>query len=303
MTWLYVVTYTCFLFFIGAFVAKAIKYSRMPIHLRWELYPVAHEVGHESGGSYLEGLDWRDKTPRRSLLGELKYMAREGLVFEKCYRNNRGLWYFTYPFHMGLFLLIIWLGLLLMGSFMMIAGVSLSEPANTLARVVNYLTLVVGIPGFILGTFGCGGLLIKRLTDENLKPYTAPADYFNLSFILTILLSGLVSWLLFDQLFNSARELMKSVITFNPAVSINLAMFIGLILFSLFLLYVPFTHMMHGLAKYFTYHRVVWDDEPNLGGSSIEKKVKGLLQQPVDWSAPHIQRGKTWSEIVSGERG
>lgn len=302
MTWLHFLLYVSFLFFVGAFIVKAIKYSRMPIHLRWELYPVAHEVGHESGGSYLEESNWWDKKPQRSILGELKYMGREGLLFEKCYRNNRGLWYFTYPFHLGLFLLIIWLILLLFGTLLMIDGVSFAEPANILARVVNYLTLAVGIPGFIIGTFGCGGLLIKRLSDENLKPYTAPIDYFNLSLLLVILLSGLISWLWFDQLFNAARGLLKSLITLSPATGINPAMSSGLILFSLFLVYMPFTRMMHGLAKYFTYHRVIWDDEPNLSGSKLERKVQAYLMQPVNWSAPHTQNGKTWSEIASEER-
>jgi len=301
--WLQVLIYICFLFFVGASIAKAIKYSRMPVHLKWELYPIAHEVGHESGGSYLEEPNWWDKTPRRSVLGELKYMAREVLLFEKTYRNNRGLWYFTYPFHMGLFLLIVWLILLLLGALVMVAGVSFAEPASNLARIVHYLTLALGISGFIIGILGCCGLLIKRLNDENLKPFTIPADYFNLSFILVILLSGFVSWLVFDQEFNSARELIKSLITFSSTPDINPAMLIGLILFSLFLVYMPFTHMMHGLTKYFTFHRVLWDNEPNLRGSRLERKMQKQFMQPINWSAPHTQGGKTWGEIVSGDEG
>ncbi|MFC1963983.1 respiratory nitrate reductase subunit gamma [Chloroflexota bacterium] len=274
----------------------------MPIHLRWELYPVAHEMGHESGGSYLEEPNWWDKTPQRSTLGELKYMAREGLLFEKCYRNNRGLWYFTYPFHVGLFLLIIWSILLFFGALLIIAGVSFVQPANAPVGIFNYLTLAIGVTGFAIGSFGCGGLIIKRLTDENLRSYTSRADYFNLSFLLLILLSGLVSWLWFDQALYTAREFVKSLITFGPATVINPAMAISFILFSLFLVYLPFTHMMHGLAKYFTYHRIAWDDEPNLKGSALERKVQAYLTQPVNWSAPHIQRGKTWGEIASGDK-
>lgn len=298
--WLHFLLYICLMFFIVAFVAKAIKYSRMPIHLRWELYPVAHEVGHESGGSYLEEVDWWSKARRRSVLGELKYMAREGLLFEKCYHNNRGLWYFTYPFHIGLFLLLIWLTLLLLGALLMIAGVSFAQP-NTLVTAVKYLTLAAGGPGLIISAFGCAGLLIKRLRDENLKPYTARTDYFNLSLTLAILLSSLVSWLWLDPLFDTARGFTESLVTFSPATGVNPAALVSLTLFSIFLVYMPFT-MMHGLAKYFTYHRVAWDDEPNVGGGKLERKVQVCLMQPVNWSAPHTQRGKTWSEIASTER-
>jgi len=296
--WLQVVIYVSFVFILSAFIVKAIKYARMPIHLRWELYPVAHETGREYGGSYLEELEWWTKPRRQSLFGELRYMAREGVLFEKCYRDNRGLWYFTYPFHIGLFLLVGWLVLLFVGALTTLFGVSVVEPANAGARVIYYLTLGVGITGLALNTFGCVGLLIKRSTDENLRLYTTPMDYFNLSFILAILLSGLFSWYFFDTAFTTARGFMKSLITFSPVANANPAMAVSIMLFSLFLIYMPFTKMMHGLAKYFTYHRVHWEDEPNLSGGDIEQKVEELLTQPVSWSAPHIQRGKRWKEIT-----
>ena len=296
---LLVVSYVAFLIFVIMSAVKAVRYATAPIHLRWELYPVPHEVGHKSGGSYMEELDWWTKPRRKSLLGELKYMAREGLFFEKCYRNNRGLWYFTYPFHMGLFLLIGWLALLFVGSLTTLFGTSVAEPTNAWAMIIYYLTLVVGIAGLVLSTFGCIGLIITRSTNEDLRLYTAPREYFHLSFILAILLGGLTSWIFFDPAFTTAREFVKSLVTFNTTVSINPAMTTSIILFALFLIYMPFTNLMHGLAKYFTHHRVLWEDEPNLKGSKIEKRVEGLLNQPVSWSAPHVQTGKTWSEIVS----
>lgn len=200
---------------------------------------------------------------------------------------------------MGLFLLIGWLVLLFIGALTMLTGVSVAESVNAWAGAIRYLTLGVGIAGFALSTFGCVGLLIKRSADENLKLYTVPADYFNLSFILAILLGGLFSWYFFDPAFATAREFMKSLITFSPVANTNPAMVVSITLFSLFLIYMPFTHMMHGLAKYFTYHRVFWEDEPNLSGGDIEKRVEEFLNQPVSWSAPHIQHGKRWSEIIS----
>ena len=60
----------------------------------------------------------------------------------------------------------------------------------------------------------------------------------------------------------------------------------------------PFTRMMHYVAKYFTYHKVRWDDEPNKPGSQLEKKLQSLLDQPVGWAAPHIEHGRSWVEQV-----
>ena len=297
--WLQLVFLISLLFFVSAFVVKAVKYARMPIHLRWELYPVAHEIGHGSGGSYLEEMNWWTKPLKRSLFGEIKYMVREGLLFEKCYRNNRGLWYFTYSFHMGLFLLIGWLLLLLSGALILMSGASVSGSASAWTMPIYYLTMGVGIAGFVLATFGCTGLIIKRSTDEDLRLYTAPRDYFNLVFVLAILVSGLSSWYFFDRSFTTAREFIKSLITYSPEVNTNPAMLISIFLFSLFLVYMPFTPMMHGLAKYFTYHRVFWEDEPNLPGSKMEDRVRELLGQPISWSASHIRSIKTWSDVVS----
>ena len=62
----------------------------------------------------------------------------------------------------------------------------------------------------------------------------------------------------------------------------------------------PFTRMVHYVAKYFTYHKVRWDDEPNTRGSKLEGKVQELLARPESWSAPHIRPGETWSEQAAG---
>ena len=57
---------------------------------------------------------------------------------------------------------------------------------------------------------------------------------------------------------------------------------------------------MHYIAKYFTYHKVRWDDEPNLkeGNSSIEKKLAAAMNRPVTWSASHIKSGGSWGNIA-----
>ncbi|MGA2957349.1 MAG: hypothetical protein ABSF48_16685 [Thermodesulfobacteriota bacterium] len=59
----------------------------MPLHVRWELYPVKHEAGKkaEYGGSYMEEPNWWGKKRERSLFNEIKYMVPEILLL-------RGLW-------------------------------------------------------------------------------------------------------------------------------------------------------------------------------------------------------------------
>ena len=58
----YVVAYVALGIFAVAVVARFLMWSRMPMHVRWELYPVAHEGSRAHyGGSYLEDVGWWNK--------------------------------------------------------------------------------------------------------------------------------------------------------------------------------------------------------------------------------------------------
>ena len=79
----------------------------MPIHVRWELYPVAHEAKKAHyGGSYLEESEWWTKKREVSLFGELKVMVPEILFLVAVKEHNSKLWSRTFPFHFGLYMVI-----------------------------------------------------------------------------------------------------------------------------------------------------------------------------------------------------
>ena len=290
---LIILSYLAILVFATALIYRIAKYASMPVHLRWELYPVAHEKDRHSGGSYLEDLDWWTKPRRRSLFGEIKFMASELFLFTLYYHLNRKYWYLVYPFHLGIFLLLAWLTLLLIGAITLIFGVEVSGVStNAWGNLIYVLTVITGVAGFSIISLSCLGLLLKRSVEKTLKLYTTRVDYFNLAFIFLITLSGLIAWFSFDQGFATNREFTKSLLTLSPLSSINPLIYVHIILTCLFIIYMPFTGMMHFVAKYFTFHKVRWDDEPNLGGRYSEK-VKHLLKQPTTWSADHINPGNT----------
>ena len=75
---LLLIPYAAAVVFVAAAVQRAVRIARLPMHLRWELYPVAHEKGRASyGGSYLEESDWWTKPRAVSVAGELKVMIPE----------------------------------------------------------------------------------------------------------------------------------------------------------------------------------------------------------------------------------
>ena len=67
------------------------------------------------------------------------------------------------------------------------------------------------------------------------------------------------------------------------------------------MIYLPFTHMTHFVGKYFTYHKVRWEDSPNVKGSELERRIGEALGYRLTWSAPHIKTGGSWAEAATEE--
>jgi hypothetical protein len=123
-------------------------------------------------------------------------------------------------------------------------------------------------------------------------------EYLNLVFFDIVVVVTLAAHLISDPAFAGLRAYVQSMITFSSAPAMSAWLKTEIILGSLMLMYIPLGRMSHFVAKYFLYHAVRWNDEPNPRGSKIEKRIADLLQEKVDWKGPHIQTGQPWSEVV-----
>jgi nitrate reductase gamma subunit len=298
---LVVLTYIAYIFIIVMYTVKAIKIARMPAHLRWELYPVIYEPKSQYGSAYQEDeREWR-KSHRQTLRKGILYLLKENLRFSEYFKSNRGYWLALFPWHIGFILIITFHILCFFGAVVMVAGIPVSaESAYVVGKIFYYCILITGVFSFIAGAFGSIGLIIKRLSDKDLKAFAAPQNYFNYIFTLVVFLSGLYAWIFVDPAFSQYREFWRGLVTLNPA-SVEPATAAHIILFSIFLIYLPFTRSMHYITKFFAFLWVKWDDRPNFRGSQIENNIKELLDKPVSWSAPHIPQKQSWAEIASGK--
>jgi|Deesub1362B_J571_1020462.scaffolds.fasta_scaffold01159_1 nitrate reductase gamma subunit len=299
-------SYVAFAIFIVVTLRTARKWASMPMHLRWELYPVPHEPEHEHGSSYLEKVDWQTKPRETTLAGELKELLMEMLFIKRVFDHKRDLWWLTFPFHFGVYLILGWFALLFVGGLTQAyTGIAIPS-AHPWAQLIHGLTLLTGSLGIILGTLGTLGLLVKRLFTRELREYSAGVEFLNLIFILVVFGLGAVAWLTFDTDFSTARAYMTSLVSFSSTgientVQSNSILLAHVILLELLFIYIPFTKMSHFVGKYFTYHTVLWEDEPNIRGGPLEKKIKDLLTYKVSWGAPHIKKGKNWVENATAE--
>ena len=290
-----ILSYACVALFLVAVIAKVVKYATTPIHLRWELYPVAHEKGRaEYGGSMFEELDWWTKPRKVDRLNEYKEMFLEIAFLKGVWKHNPKLWVFSFPFHFGLYLLVAWIGLAFLLSILFAAGVSFSAGFGKFVQVV---VAILAYSGLILTALGTLGLLYRRIASPDIRRYSAPVEYINLVFILLVMGVALCVHLAIDPWFHGPIAYLASLVTLSRAGAFPAAMQIEFILGSLLLAYIPLTRMAHFIAKYFLYHDVRWSDDPNPRGSKIEGKLKQAFGHPMQWKAPHIQTGKSWAEV------
>ena len=277
--------------FIGLTVKKFMEYGKLPQHGRQDLYPIPLESEEKIhyGGSYMEDDKWYEKERHHNLKGELLDMGVEMLFIKKLFVNQNNFWWLSYSLHLGMYAAIAWSVLVLIGAFL---------PDGALLTIDIFLTTLAGIIAGVLMTVGAIGLLCKRLFVKQFKSYTTPQEYFNLVILLATSVLGLLNWL-GDMNFEFGRNIARAMFQFKPlnafypdGVPVVLVLFILVLAFISF--YIPLTKLSHYVGKYYTFHKVIWDNEPNMPGSKIEAKIIAAANKPKDpnalkWSSAHTQ--------------
>ena len=321
--WAAAACYSAVVFFALASAVKLRKYSNVPLGLRWELYPVPSEAQREHGGSFLEESAWWEKPPSFSRLAELKELFAEMLFIKRLYRSKREVWYFSFLFHGGVYLILGWFVLILAGGvtqllFYPVSLAAWSAYPALWSQLLFYITIGFGYAGVSAGSIGAVGLLVERYRDRETRDLSEPADYFNLVFALALLVSG-AGALTADPTFNVARSMATFLVsgagafvalpatysrTLSTLVAPQTVLQLGLLLS--FVVYLPFTRLLHFFGKYFTYHRVLWDSAPSMFGGAFNKrlgeKVGRNLALGVPWSASHVSGGADWREVVKPDK-
>jgi nitrate reductase gamma subunit len=253
---------------------RAWRLSRLPIHSRLELYPVPKEGNHraEYGGSYFEEVEWWKKPRAIDKVNETVDILKEMLFIRKLFQNQRSLWWASYTFHLGIYAMLAWTVLL---------GVSVfwSPP------VIGWLATVAEIAGFALATTGTVLLLLRRALDRDLRKYTTPQEYFNLILILCVLLSGIYCWVAVT----SPLQVATSVLHLGNQ-PFPLAVSLHLVLLGFMLIYIPLSKMSHYIGKFFSFHKVLWENDPNLPDSEVDGQMRSARKGPpqTTWAASHI---------------
>ena len=308
----YILSYLCIIVFIVATAYLIYRQLSLPLHVRWEIYPVRHETSARLayGGSYMEKVNWWNDKYESSSINEIRYMVPEILFLRGLWKENRSLWWVSFPFHFGLYLMIATFALLLLHAFFTLWEFPAFAAGGAASSLLSGLIVVTGWSGLILGNIGSMGVLYKRMTETELRNYSSFVDYFNILFIFLFFLSAFITCLFFDPFLSGAKAYTLGLLTgghslnsYMPGQSVSGSL--AIVSASLLVAYIPLTHMSHMYMKYFLYHNVKWDDAPNQPGSAVEASIKNNLDLKPTWKAKHVEADgrKSWKDIaVSGHK-
>jgi nitrate reductase gamma subunit len=197
---------------------------------------------------------------------------------------------------MGIYLIVGMLLLNVVSAILIIA-----ETPVPLLNISLGIASFFAVVGYLLGGLGALGLLLKRALDPNLRLFNTVSKYFNLLFLGAVFISGGYAWLRSQDFASEMSFFIQRLITFDSGVTVAFPLSLHLVILLLFILYLPWTDMIHFIAKYFTYHAIRWDDAPQ--DNKMEQELRGLLNQPATWSAPHVKADgkKSWADITTKE--
>lgn len=276
------------IFFFAATVRKFMDYAKKPMHGRQDLYPIPGEEKEraEYGGSYYEDQKWFEKPRKKNVVGELVDMFAEMLFIKKLFQKQRKFWWISYSLHLGIYVCIAMLVVATAGVLLPFSGI--------LAGLVSLAVTVLGLASGLLICIGTAGLFVKRLTDREFRVYTTPQEFFNLGFLFAGAFSGLVAFASNKFSFGYVSKVISSMLHAKSLKGLNKATKINLLLFCGLLIYIPICKMSHYVGKYYTFHKVIWDNAPNVPGSKVEETVIAEADiKPSDdmkWSAPLMEK-------------
>lgn len=292
-----ILSYLTIIVFLSMVVRRFLKISNTPIHLRWELYPVPHEKGRaEYGGSRLEESNWWEKEHKADHLNEMFVMAKEIILLKGVWDHNKSLWYGSFPFHFAMYIVIVNMVIGIISALLLILGLS---PGSIYFEIYNWVFLLLGFSGSLLGIIGSLRLLFSRIADKDLSKYSNMSHYFNIILIGAVFSSFLIWMLEKPYLSIEVLRFYRGLITLTAVPAFSTIGNIHMYIFLFFMFYMPFTHMTHFFTKYFTYHKVRWED------TAMNEKLKGkLIEQfnyKISWAAPHIGADgqKTWLTVAT----
>ena len=166
------------------------------------------------------------------------------LLFLKTFKGSKALWAMAYFFHLGL-------ALALVGHVRTITEVRWFWNLFGIDKdsTIDDVTFVLGAIAGVLLLAGALFLLVRRLT-PTWRVLSLFEDYFALTLLLAIIVSGSYMRFLTSPELEEIRDYTTSVLTFRPEATVSNPLFLTHFLLALILImYFPFSKLVHLISK------------------------------------------------------
>jgi nitrate reductase gamma subunit len=154
-----------------------------------------------------------------------------------------------------------------------------------------------------MGSLGAIGLILKRSLDAGYRNFSSFPAFFKLIFLAAVFLSGGIAILYGENYPAEIAAFTRGIITLNTGINASPVSTVHIIISMLFIVYLPFTDMVHFVTKLFTYHAVRWNDKPR--DKQMEEKLRLLSGQPIGWSSSQAgtEDKITWADLADKSGG
>jgi nitrate reductase gamma subunit len=242
-----VVPYTAFAVFLAGFCWRVVVWALSPVPFR-----IPTTCGQQKSLPWIKASWLENPSTGR---GALARMALEILLFRSLFRNSRAelyegryvfgedkyLWLSSLAFHWALLIIVLrHLRFLVEPVPSFVLAIERVDRFFQIGAPALYLSDIVALCSLAY-------LLLRRLRDPLLRYLSLPADYFALTLLLSIAVSGVIMryWTRVDVV--AAKRLALGWVTLHPFVPDGLGgMFrVHLLLVSALLAYFPFSKLMH----------------------------------------------------------
>jgi len=235
------------LVFLSGFVWRIFEWAKAPVP-----FPIATTGGQQRSLSFIKPARLDSPYTTAGVIGR---MILEVLLFRSLFRNTKSdlvgdrvvhwsskwLWVFSLTFHYCFLIIFI-------RHFRLF-----TEPVPFAVFAVETLDgiMQIGVPRFFLSNAlilaGLAFLLLRRMCNQRLRYISLPSDYFPLFLIIGLVTTGILMRYFFKADVATIKVLTMGLATLSPSVpdGISPLFFIHVTLFSVLLMYFPFSKLMH----------------------------------------------------------
>lgn len=298
----YILGYLAFFGFVCLAIIRTRTYLKdSPLHIRWELYPIPHEGPKRAsyGGSYMEETDWWTKKRHVDHWMDIKAMAEEIFLLKATYEHNQPLWLRTYPFHMGLYMLMG--GTILLNFIVILELLGVPVHNGFMIFLGNIINAIVPFGAACIAG-GAIALIIFRMSESGLKKYSAMEQWLNLYSFACFGLLTLCAWVFNPSYYEVARNFLYNIYTANFRPLGSTWFVLNMLAGYFVLIWIPVTNMRHLIMKYWLYHDIRWGDEATVWSRKNQETIPELLKYDTTWDAPHISeegKNKNWADVAT----